>query len=288
MDNTTACILNGATSAFYRACADSFSQTRQAPWAGWVRAFDGPAGAVMADRREASTLDVACGNLRFARYVQERYPACDLRVYAVDNCAPLVGGTAPVGGEPLGGEQPGAARAAGVVLPGNAAWAGENARVTFQELDIMDALLAGALDDAIAAPACDLVACFGFLHHVPGHENRVRLLRTLATKVAAGGCMIVSFWQFLNSPALAEKAHASHERGLQALAANGLDPAQLEPGDYLLGWQDRQDVFRYCRSFTAEEVAALVHESGLVGRVVDRFEADGRTGNLNAYLVISG
>jgi hypothetical protein len=87
---------------------------------------------------------------------------------------------------------------------------------------------------------------------------------------------------------LAQKAAESHARGLRSLAPRGLDAAQLERGDYLLSWQDRQDVFRYCHSFTQAEVAALADEAGLGARIADAFEADGRTGNLNAYLVISG
>lgn len=254
MDIATANILNECTGRFYRTCAESFSQTRHAAWAGWSRALDGPAGEAFAGRDQAMVLDVACGNLRFARFLRERYPACDLRVHAVDNCAELVG---------------------------------EPALASFRELDIVAELLAGTLDAAIDVPPCDLVACFGFLHHVPGHENRARLLRTLAGRVAPGGYLVVSFWQFLNSPELARKAQATHARGLEALVPTGLDPAQLEVGDYLLGWQDAPDVFRYCHSFTSDEVDSLVREAGLEARVADHFEADGRTGNLNSYLVLS-
>ena len=162
---------------------------------------------------------------------------------------------------------------------------------SFQELDILDVLSAGTAEPThvgFDAPPCDLVACFGFLHHVPGWGNRVRLLRELGGHVAPGGFLVVSFWQFMNSPALAVKACESHARGLQALAERGLDAAALEQGDYLLGWQDRQDVFRYCHSFTQDEVRALADEAGLAEHIVDSFEADGRTGNLNAYLVVSG
>ena len=254
MDLQTVRILNTMTSEFYRTCADSFSSTRRGAWAGWVRALEGPAGQVFAGADAVSVLDVACGNLRFERFLEERYPACDLRVHAVDNCAPLVGAQA----------QP------------------------FQELDILDALLAGTLDTALAGPLSNLVVCFGFMHHVPGRENRVQLLRTLMNRVKSGGYAVVSFWQFLNSTELARRAEVAHTRGLRVLAAAGGDAAQLEPGDYLLGWQDVSDAFRYCHSFAPDEALALAVEAGFADQVVDHFEADGRTRNLNAYLVLRG
>ena len=254
MDAKTAQILNRMTGAFYRTCADSFSRTRRGAWAGWTRALEGPAGAVFAGDDTVSVLDVACGNGRFEQYLQRRYPNRDLEVYAVDNCAPLVGAPSS----------------------------------RYRELDVLDALLAGTLERDLSFGSCDLVVCFGYFHHVPGWENRVRLLRTLADVVRPGGFAIVSFWQFLNSPELAQRAHMAHERGVWKLAASGADPSQLEIGDYLLGWQDTADVFRYCHSFTVAEVEQLAAEAGLKPRVVECFEADGRTRDLNAYLVLRG
>jgi len=113
-------------------------------------------------------------------------------------------------------------------------------------------------------------------------------LRVLAGCVAPGGFLALSFWQFLNSSELADRAAASHARGLAVLAPRGLAAGQLERGDYLLGWQETQDVFRYCHAFDAAEIDALAAEAGLSARIVDRFEADGRTGDLNGYLVIGG
>ena len=256
MDNRTACILNEATAEFYRRNAESFSATRHGAWAGWVRALDALPESFFSAGGSASVLDIACGNLRFQRFLRERYPACNLHLYAVDSCAPLVG------------EYP--------------------AEVRFQELDILEALAQGSLADAIEAPPCSLVACFGFLHHVPGAQNRMRLLRELAAKTAPGGYAIVSFWQFANSGELLQKARESHMRGLAALAPRGIDAAQLEEGDYLLGWQDTCDTYRYCHAFAPGEALELARQAGLANRVAASFEADGRTGNLNAYLVIRG
>ena len=253
MDTRTAEILSAATAEFYRRQATSFSATRHAPWRGWVRVLDGLEDALPA---HAAVLDVACGNLRFERYLAERFPQVALRTDAVDSCAPLVG-CAPAG-------------------------------VIYREADILAALERGNLDEALPVGPYDLVACFGFFHHVPGFDARASLLSALASRLAPQGRLAISFWQFMKSPELALKARESHARGLEMLGRRGLAASQLDEGDWLLGWQDVSDAFRYCHHFTSGEVDELLQASGLGKRVVDRFEADGRTSNLNAYLVIGG
>ena len=121
------------TGEFYRANAESFSQTRHSPWQGWVRlledmdaagwrtgcepgalrvadgAFEGSVrrdahaadgesrerACVVADagasgREPLRVLDLACGNLRFERYLADALPGRMLSGYAVDNCDTLV------------------------------------------------------------------------------------------------------------------------------------------------------------------------------------------------------
>lgn len=53
----------------------------------------------------------------------------------------------------------------------------------FQELDVLDALMklnpAETPDVLFDAPLADISVCFGFMHHVPSCEYRVRVLDTL-------------------------------------------------------------------------------------------------------------
>ena len=60
----------------------------------------------------------------------------------------------------------------------------------------------------------------------------------------------------------------------------------FDQGDRLLGWQDRQDSFRYCHHFSGAEIDALA--ASVAGRAhpIARFRADGRSGDLNDYLVL--
>lgn len=245
------------TGEFYRANAESFSQTRQSPWQGWVRLLE-VMDARAAERELLRVLDVACGNLRFERYLADALPGRVLSGYAVDNCDPLV--------------------EAGERNESDAL-----SRMSFQNLDAIERLSAGCLREALEAPdaSCDLAASFGFMHHVPLERWRAELLRTLIAKVCPGGFVAVSFWRFLNSDKLAGKAQ---ETTIRARAELGIP--ELPPNDYLLGWQDTQGLYRYCHHFDEPEIERLLAAVADSAELVSRFEADGKTGNLNEYVVL--
>lgn len=290
------------TGEFYRANAESFSQTRQSPWQGWVRllevmgetraqagcepgvlrAADGTSESVGGGKMRVATdeegrgracavadagasgreplcvLDLACGNLRFERYLADALPGRVLSGYAVDNCDPLV--------------------EAGERNESDAL-----SRMSFQNLDAIERLSAGCLREALEAPdaSCDLAVSFGFMHHVPLERWHVELLRALVAKVRSGGFVAVSFWRFLNSDKLAGKAKETTSR---ARAELGIP--ELPPNDYLLGWQDTQGLYRYCHHFDEPEIERLLAAVADSAELVSRFEADGKTGNLNEYVVL--
>ena len=245
------------TGEFYRANAESFSQTRQSPWQGWVRLLE-VMDARAAERELLRVLDVACGNLRFERYLADALPGRVLSGYAVDNCDPLV--------------------EAGERNESDAL-----SRMSFQNLDAIERLSAGFLRKALEVPdaSCDLAVSFGFMHHVPLERWRAGLLRALVAKVRPGGFVAVSFWRFLNSAKLARKAQETTSR---ARAELGIP--ELPPNDYLLGWQDTQGLYRYCHHFDEPEIEHLLAMVADSADLVSRFEADGKTGNLNEYVVL--
>ena len=245
------------TGEFYRANAESFSQTRQSPWQGWVRLLE-VMDARAAERELLRVLDVACGNLRFERYLADALPGRMLSGWAVDNCEPLV-------------------------EAGERSEFGPLSRIAFQNLDVIERLSGGRLRESLEAPDAsrDLAVSFGFMHHVPLECWRAELLRTLIAKVRPGGFVAVSFWRFLNSDKLAGKAKETTSR---ARAELGIP--ELPPNDYLLGWQDTQGLYRYCHHFDEPEIERLLAAVADSADLVSRFEADGRTGNLNEYVVL--
>lgn len=241
MDLTYARRMGDLTTTFYQRVGSSFSATRQSPWAGWWELLDLVRPYLC---ESPMVLDLACGNLRFERFLADEGIAA--RSWVLDNSDELM-----ALGEPDG------------------------LAVKVRHLDVLEALcderdLARELD-ALGVPACDLAVCFGFMHHVPLAEQRVEVLRTLVDAVRPGGLVAVSLWQFARDQRLMAKAHPV-EGGA--------------PGDYLLGWQNQADVWRFCHSFGEDEVDALADACAPHVAEVARFSADGRRGDLNRYIVL--
>ena len=56
-----------------------------------------------------------------------------------------------------------------------------------------------------------------------------------------------------------------------------------------MGWQADEDAFRFCHSFSDDEIDHLKERAEAQGAlVVDDFCADGKTGDLNRYLLFQG
>jgi SAM-dependent methyltransferase len=126
-----------------------------------------------------------------------------------------------------------------------------------------------------AGKAYDYVLAFAALHHIPGQERRLNILRHVAGLLHPGGRFIHSHWQFLNSPRLAAR--------LQPWERIGLEPADVDPGDYLLDWRAGGEGLRYVHHFSEAELAALAAETGFT--LLDSFYSDGEGGKLGLYQV---
>jgi 2-polyprenyl-3-methyl-5-hydroxy-6-metoxy-1,4-benzoquinol methylase len=114
------------------------------------------------------------------------------------------------------------------------------------------------------------------LHHVPSFDLRLGVLRQVAGLLAPGGRLILSTWQFLDSPRMRRKIVDWAEAGVAEEA--------LEPGDYLLDWRRGGRGLRYCHLVDEGEVERLAAESGF--RVRETFRAGGREGNLSLFAVL--
>ena len=254
ISTSTAEQLSRITSEFYAQQAQSFSATRQAPWQGWQKCLEVTPQLLAGEK--PSVLDIGCGNLRFTRFLCDEAGIVPAKYFAVDNCRPLV--------------------ESGDVDE-------QVSELAFIELDVIKSLLDNTLSSRLTAPPCDLVVAFGFLHHVPGAKNRLKLLRTLLEKTKPGGFVCVSFWQFMNNQKLADKAHETTAQGLQAL---GIDASELEKNDYLIGWQGKAETWRYCHHFSQEELDKLLVSLGSDVQVCAQFSADGKENNLNRYVIL--
>lgn len=247
------CALN---TRFYQRTAASFSSTRKGAWVGWehladliARRLEGTWNTRVRDARALSIVDLACGNLRFETFLEKRFPRIPISFTAVDNCDAFP--CTPVA-----------------------------APCEFVQADLTEWLQSGSAAGLPHLPAADIAVCFGFMHHIPGTSARCALLQRLAEMLAPGGIGAVSLWDFAQDPKMKARAEASTMR---AKAALGLP--DLEEGDYILGWQDDKDAFRYCHSFSEDEILAIAGSLPPFTRLIERFQADGRTGTLNTYLI---
>lgn len=119
----------------------------------------------------------------------------------------------------------------------------------------------------------EIATAFAVLHHIPGKATRLNLLHQIRQLLTPGGAFHLSNWQFLNSPRLRAR--------IQPWSAAGIDPAALDPGDYLLDWRSGGSGLRYVHHFNREELVGLAFECGF--RVIQTFTSDGQSGDLSIY-----
>ncbi len=306
MDTATARELIALNTKFYQDNAESFRATRSAPWEGWRQAvphleealrtarktqgvaddaasymranpastLQEPDASVVANNSAATILDLACGNLRFERFLSDTISRRPLVVHAVDNCGALAA------------QEPATANveSAAIGIESTAA------TVVFHDIDILrHALAHGIAGETLSrlpgVPLCDVSVCFGFMHHVPSIALRERVLQLLAEHTRPGGVIVASFWQFMHDEKLARKADAAAAFARSHPDCFRFNLDEFEPGDQLLGWQDT-DSIRYCHHFDDEEIDELVASVSNTGiRELARYSADGKSHALNRYVV---
>ena len=120
-----------------------------------------------------------------------------------------------------------------------------------------------------------VITAFAALHHIPSHEIRLNILKTVHGLLAEDGCFIHSNWQFLNSPRLRQRVRKWSEVGLT--------DADVDENDYLLDWRSGGTGLRYVHHFSEGELAALAESSRF--SVLETFYSDGKEGNLAIYQI---
>ena len=146
-----------------------------------------------------------------------------------------------------------------------------NFPIAFQQAD----LASPGWDSSLQPGMYERIFAFAVLHHIPGENLRLEILRKIACLLQSGGQFAHSHWQFLNSPRLKER--------IQPWQTVGLSPDQLDPGDYLLDWRRDGYGLRYVHHFDEKELNALAQTAGF--RPIETFLSDGEGGNLGLYQI---
>lgn len=258
MLDATCLALNAINRDFYRQSAESFNDTRKRPWPGWARVVTQVArgrGDESESKPESepaiSVLDIGCGNGRFGVYAAREFGA-GLTYCGIDASPELLSF---------------ARRALTKVS------------ASLVEHDLVTAPLDAVLP-AGAGQEHDVVALYGIMHHLPSRERRRALLAACGERLASGGVLALTSWQFGARERFTKKIVPWES----AVARYGIDPAQLEAGDTLLSWGAGVERFRYCHFAAPSEAEEWATLPGF--RLIDEYDADGQTGDLNHYLLL--
>jgi tRNA (uracil-5-)-methyltransferase TRM9 len=136
-------------------------------------------------------------------------------------------------------------------------------------------LLSTAWHQPLKGNTFDRVFLFAVLHHIPGVENRLSIVRTIANLLRPNGQLWMSNWQFLRDPKLAAR--------VIPWPAVGITAGDLEESDYLLDWRQGGMAHRYVHIIEEGERMMLAQNSGFIER--SAFKSDGKSGDGSDYSI---
>lgn len=233
-------MLRAVTARFYDTCASSFGATRSRPWEGWRRLL--PRFACCFENAQLEGHVARVLDLGCGNFRFERFlQTADLPPW---EAVGLDACSQLAGDAPTG--------------------------CAYEPVDLAQ-WEPGGLEEK----GYDAVVAFGFLHHIPGTRARESLMARMAGAARPGGLVAVSLWQLQKDAILLARAQEATAR----FAGQHLE-ASLDEGDWLLGWQGRHDVFRYCHSFSDAECERLAALPSL--ELEETFDAD----RCNRYLIL--
>lgn len=241
--------------AFYRTHAQAFDASRgHRAWPGWQTLLDWLVPADRPRNAPLRVLDIGCGNARLARFLHDS--GFGLNYQGVD-------------------ANPALLESARARLPSDLA---DHCRLSLQNF-----LLSEAPGSELPDGPFDLIALMGVLHHVPGRDWRLALLRSAAERLAPGGLLTLATWQFADRERFVRHTLAWSAPGDVLGAPIELD--HLEPGDRLLRFGDEQaSPPRYCHQVSDSEFDDWPRELGLAA--LAEYRADGAEGDLNRYWIL--
>jgi tRNA (uracil-5-)-methyltransferase TRM9 len=255
MESATVQRLNALTREFYEEHAETFADSRP-------RLAEGVRRVLAQVPPGARVLEVGCGDGKAGRWLARQAPPAFY--LGVDGSEGLL-------------ERARRYSAATAARPADAARKSPPAYDLGAEAFVFSDLAAPDWAAVLPALPFDVILAFAVLHHLPRFETRARLVRELAGRLALGGRVAMSNWQFLRSSKLRQH--------VVPWSALGLSEAEVEPGDYLLSWerQGRRGL-RYVHQLDEAEARRLAQQAGL--RVLEVFSADGVSRDLAQYVVL--
>jgi tRNA (uracil-5-)-methyltransferase TRM9 len=121
----------------------------------------------------------------------------------------------------------------------------------------------------------DRIFAFAVIHHLPGKALRESVFRTFKRLLHPEGKLIFSLWNFFASPRLRAR--------ITPWDRVGLEPKDLDPGDYLLDWRRGGVGLRYVHAFEPDELTEIAEQTGF--KILETYYSDGEGGKLGYYQV---
>jgi len=237
MDSSTAARLIELNQDFYTRFGESFSATRHRLQPGVRRVLETLKG-------DENILDLGCGNGELARVLGKRNHHGTY--LGVDFSLPLLR-DAELQPEPFS--------------------------ANFMEIDLT--FLSENIEKLMIKADWSIVTAFAVLHHIPSHQLRLDIVKSVYSLLQPNGLFIHSNWQFLNS----EKLKAR----IKPWDVVAISKSDIDANDYLLDWRSGGDGLRYVHHFDKSELQELADESDF--QIIDMFYSDGETANLGLYQV---
>lgn len=125
----------------------------------------------------------------------------------------------------------------------------------------------------LASKSFNFIFAFAVLHHIPGMEVRIDLLRKMYKLLTPNGFLCLSVWQFLNSFRL--------QKRILPWEKVGLDNTRVDPMDFILDWKHKGYGLRYVHHFSLAELEVLADRAGF--SIINTFNSDGEGANLGLY-----
>ncbi len=125
----------------------------------------------------------------------------------------------------------------------------------------------------LSSKTYNFILVFAVLHHIPGMEVRINLMKETHKLLHPTGFLYISVWQFLNSTRLKKRILPWEEVGL--------DNTRVDPMDYLLDWKHKGYGLRYVHHFSLAELKVLADRTGF--SIINTFNSDGEGANLGLY-----
>jgi SAM-dependent methyltransferase len=219
MNKETVDKLIALNTKFYLNVEKDFSATRQILWRGYQTLFD---YLNTTDLSITSILDVACGNGRFVKTLEQNihnkftYLGIDNNKYLIEQASKTF----------------------------------QNNNIHFKQFDIFNDNLS-TINEKF-----NLIVVFGVFHHIPSIERRIQLLKSLQNLLNDDGKIVFTTWNFTQIKLFENRLNKDDIKNLD------IDGEHLDENDYFLKWDNSKDNVRYCHYYTNTEIENLLNMTG--------------------------